>query len=226
MKKFKSISTIAIYALLIPAFLHAQTNDFGAIGSIGMSKKLSRRFVFKAEEEIRMKQNLSSFDRALTSGTLDYTLMRKILKLQLDYDFILQNKIEYTEVRHRVSLAFAGSKSFGNFDFDLRTRGQSAWRDETRKNYKINPKLIWRNKLDCEYRIFGSPLRPYASAEIFFPANDTRGFYMDAFRLVGGIKYRISMHTSMQAFLRYDEEVQQKKPQRIVYTGLGWTYKF
>ena len=143
----------------------------------------------------------------------------------MDYDFINQRNNEYFELKHRASIGFSTDYNLKKFEFDLRTRGQSTWRDNQRGDYKYNPKYVWRNKIGLAYDIFGSPLKPYISGEIFCPINSSNGFFMDGYRLTTGLKYRLTKHTTLQIELRHDEEVQQANPQKNTYTGIGWNYK-
>lgn len=229
MNKICYILIFALCAFLVPTHSLAQTSDAGAIGTIGLTAKIGRNLGAKVEQEVRFNQNVTSFDRSLTSVGLDYTLIKKVLKAQVDYDFIYQSQfkkeIHFYEIRHRASAALAVSHNLNAFEFELKTRGQGVWIEETVKTYKVNPRLIWRNKIECAYTIFGSPLKPFVSAEVFCPLNNERGFYMDGFRLVAGAKYRISTHVSIQPFVRYDQDIQQKNPKQMMYGGFGWTYK-
>lgn len=212
-------------ALLAPMQAQTPVNDIGGIATVGVTTKLGRNLGAKLEQEVRFNNSFTAFDRALTSVALDYTLIKKTLKAQIDYDFIYQNQIQFYEIRHRASAAVAYSFALNSFEFELKTRGQSIWRDDARGNYKVNPKLVWRNKFECAYAIFGSPIKPFVSAEMFCPLNNPRGFFMDGYRLVAGAKYRISTHVSIAPFVRLDQEIQQKNPKRIFYGGFGWTYK-
>jgi hypothetical protein len=225
MSKLYQILIFVFIGCAMPSSLFSQANDFGAIGSLAVSANFGRSWSGKVEQELRFNQNLSSFDRLLTSIGLNYSIIRKILKAEIDYDFIYQRQNEYFEFRHRASVALVGSVSYHSFDFELRTRGQAIYRDETRGDYKFNPKFVWRNKLECTRTIFGSPIKPYLSAEIFCPLNTAMGFCMDGFRVVLGAKYRLSEHVTILPFLRYDQDVQQPNPKSLLYGGFGWSYK-
>lgn len=222
------IIRIIIFAFLIwayPGFLTAQTSDAGAIGTLSLSKDLGRRLGATVEQEFRFKQNVSSFDRSLTSVGVDYTIIKKLLKAEVNYDFIYQRQDTYFEFRHRGSASLSAQTKYDAFGFKLRTRAQSTWRDENRGDYKFNPKYVWRNKLECEYTIFGSPVKPFVSGEVFCPLNSGNGFFMDGYRAVVGAKYRLSSHTSLEFMLRYDQDVQVSNPTSILYGGIGWSYK-
>lgn len=224
MNKIFHILLLVSVTWFVPAMLQAQTHDVGAIASMSLSKDFGLLDA-KLEQEFRVDHNLNLFDRSLTSLGLSYTIIPKLLKAQADYDFIYRREKEYFEFRHRSSAALEASVTYNSFEFEYRTRGQAVWRDESRGDYKFNPRYIWRNKLECNYKIFGSPARPYASAEVFTPINSTHGFYLDGYRFTVGLKYRVSKRTTMQFHLRYDQEVQQADPKSILYGGVGWNYK-
>jgi len=225
MGKVFQILLLIIVGSVAPVFSFAQTSDIGAIGSLSVSKDIGRSWGAKVEQELRINQNLGTFDRSLTSAALDYSIISKTLKAAIDYDFIYQNQIDYFEFRHRTSASLTAQKSFHSFNLELRTRGQATFRDESRGDYKFNPKYVWRNKLECTYTIFGSPIKPFISGEVFCPLNSEHGFYMDGYRAVLGAKYRVTKQTSLQFLFRYDQDVQQANPKSMFYAALGWNYK-
>ncbi|HLP06268.1 MAG TPA: DUF2490 domain-containing protein, partial [Paludibacter sp.] len=179
------------------------------------------------EQELRLNGNLANFNRSLTSASLDYTIIKKILKAGIDYDFIYQHNPgkNFYETRQRASVSLSGQTKVDPFDFTIKTRLQSIYRDETHGDYKFNPEYRWRNKLECEYTIFGSPVKPYLSGEIFCPINGKHGFFLDGYRACLGAKYRLSAQTSLNFQLRYDQEVQQANPKGTLYGCIGWNYR-
>lgn len=224
MGKTLLILILVFIGWMTPILSIAQTTDVGAIGSLAFSKDFGRDWSVKLEQEIRFNNNLTVYDRSLTSIGMDYSIIKKVLKAELEYNFIHQHKNEIYELRHRSSIALSGKFKYDVFEFELRTRGQATWRDESRGDYKFNPKYVWRNKLECTYKIFGSPLKPFVSGEVFCPLNSENGFFIDGYRLTLGTKYRINQHTSLQFLVRCDQEIQQANPQRIFYGGIGWNY--
>jgi hypothetical protein len=223
MKAFHKLLFL-ILASVFPALLFAQSIDAGAIGTIGVTKDIGRFMTANASQELRFNQNLTSFDRSLTSLGLDYDLIRKLLKAEIEYDFIYKNQIDYYEVRQRASLGLSTQVKFNSLNFKFRTKAQSTWRDETRGDYKFNPKYVWRNKLECTYTIFGSPVKPFVSGEVFCPLNGSNGFFLDGYRAIAGAKYRTSAHTTLEFQVRFDQEIQQASPKSIFYGGIGWYY--
>lgn len=224
MNKIIQILIVSLITFVIPFGVFAQTNDAGAIGSVSVSKDIGRFADLTLEQEFRINKNFTTFDRSLTSLGLDYTVIKKYLKAELDYDFIYQNQVDYFEIRQRASLGLNTQIELNSFDFKFRTKGQLMWRDEMRGDYNFNPKYTWRNRIECVYNIFGSPVKPYVSGEIFCPLNGANGFYLNGYRAILGVKYRLSKRDAIDFMLRFDQDLQQANPQRIIYGGVGWSY--
>lgn len=222
-----AVRTIVIitFLLLNQTFSFSQVSDAGAIGSISVTKDAGRNWDFKLEEELRFNQSFSVFNRSLTSVSAGYSILPKYLKAGISYDFIRQNKDLIYDFRHRGSFSLTGQLKSGMFDFHLRTLIQTTRKQEDQNNQSFNLKTTWRNKLECTYNIFGSPLKPSFSVETFCPTNDPGGCYIDSYRLKSTLRYRYSQHQSIDVFVRYDQEVQQKNPKSILYIGAGWNYK-
>jgi hypothetical protein len=225
MAKIRLILLVIFLVLAKQNHLIAQSPDLGLITSMSLSKNIGRDLGVKFEQELRFNQNLTAYDRSLTSIKLDYSIFRKLIMAEIEYDFVHQRQTDIFEFRHRTSLGLSTFIEYNSLEFEFRTRGQATWRDENRGDYKFNPKYVWRNKLECAYKIFGSPLKPYISGEVFCPVNSPYGFYMDGFRIAAGAKYRINSRNSIQLFVRYDQDVQQPNPKAIMYGGVGWNYK-
>lgn len=217
---------IFIVVLATNASLLAQLSDVGGIVSVGITKDFGRKWDSKLEQELRFNQSLG-YDRALTAFELYYKIIPKYLKLGMEYNLINQNiKSEYYEFRHRAAFQLSGATKLNRLELQLRTRAQSTWRDEAKNDYKINPKLVWRNKFECAYDIFGSPIKPSASAELFFPINSSHGFYLNSYRLRTAVNYKYSRTQSIEMYLRYDKEVQTTSPESVLYIGVSWLYRF
>jgi hypothetical protein len=215
-----------VFFMCLATGIQAQTEGVGAIGSIGLSKNLGKKWSAGVEQEFRFDQHHTGMERSLTALQLDYKLVPKVLKAGIEYNFVLQNNDnEYYENKHRLSFALSGETSWKRFEFSLRTRMQATWRDETRGDYRINPKTIWRNKLECAYDIFGKPVKPSVSFELFTPLNDVQGFYANGYRIRAGVDYRYSRSQSVDFSLRYDKDIQTDEPQKLLYLCVGWTYR-
>lgn len=227
MHKHKKIRRIIMAVLLCsPITLPAQLNETGGIMSFKVSTKLLSGLDGKVSQEFRFDENLTHFNRSATTAELVYTLIRKKLLLGADYDLLCYNQENRYELRQRAALSLTYKQEFRDFSFSLRTRGQATFRDEATGEYKFNPRYLWRNKLGCSYRIFGSRFKPFGAMEIACPINSKQGFYMNKYRVEAGTSYRYSRHVTLEAKLRFDQGIQEVDPQNILYGCFGWNYKF
>lgn len=224
----KKIAYIFLFFLFcISPNTYAQLDDAGGIGSVSVSKEFGKITELSLEQELRFYKGLSSLNRSSTSIGADFTIVRRLLKAEVDYVLMYRREdIGQYEYRHRLTAGFVVQQRYNRFIFKLRTRGQATLRNENRGDYKYNPKYVWRNRLQIDYNIRKSPFRPYVSAEIFCPINTNYGFFMDSYRLVAGTKYSLSKQSELDFQIRFDQEIQVANPQNILYGGIGWSYSF
>lgn len=226
MRKIGYILLFVAFSCIFSTKLSAQLNDGGGIVSASLSRDFGRFASAELEQELRFDNRFTELDRSATSVGFGYTFFRDMLKASAGYDLLYRKEENYYEFRHRFALSLTGEYAYYDFDFKLRTRMQATYRDEDYGDYKFNPKYVWRNKLEVAYNIFGSQWKPYIAGEIFCPTNHQLGFHADEYRLIAGVKYRYSRRVSLNAQVRFDQEIQQANPQNILYVGFGWNYTF
>lgn len=219
------LKLILLTLLILPAIVQAQLNDAGFITDISLSKPIGEQFNLQLNQELRGNDRFSLLDRSLTGITFTYKPHNFFLKTALEYDLIYQNTNQGFQFRHRINGSLSANKEINRFTFEMRTRMQATWYNTGTGDYNYNPRMVWRNKLDVSYDIFGSPLKPYLSGELMTQINGKKGFLLNSYRLVTGVKYRYSKRETINAFVRYDQEVQQANPQNILYIGAGWNYR-
>ncbi len=200
--------------------------DVGTSLSVEISKSLNRFFDLSLEEELRLVSNNSGFDRLSSTIGVDYSMLDRKLKAGIYYSYLyLYNSDFYYENRHRYYASLSYKESVGSFTLSWRGRFQTTCRDEDRGEYKINPKYVLRNKLDVEYTIFGSPWKPFVSAEIFNTLNDPYQNEIYKIRFQTGTSWRINRSDYMEFFLRADEYFVGKDP-RVFSVGAAFKKKF
>lgn len=224
-KHFKNvISSLILLLISTPAF--TQLNDVGGIGTFELSKSIGEFTIISAEQEFRFDHHFTSFNRSATSVNADFTILNRVLKAEVAYILLYRkDNSNFYEFRHRVNAGLVGQYRIDRFIFKLRTRGQATFLDGDIQEVSFNPRYVWRNRLAVEYNIRKSPFKPYITGEIFTPINGKKGFFMDAYRLTVGTKYKVSKQSSLDLMLRFDQEVQVSNPQNILYFNLGWSYE-
>lgn len=173
MKKFFSVIIAAAFLSLDFQGLKAQTDvdldpEFGGRLSVSVDKKLARGLHVSLEEEIRMDNNFSSFDRFHTTLALSYKV-NDYLKLGVGYAMInpySSSNSAFKSCRHRLMLDATGSLRFGDWRLSLRERFQATYRSGNMNEYQ-NPRtaLTLKSRLKLSYKGLRR-LEPYAYIEL------------------------------------------------------------
>lgn len=171
----KTVLTIALIVFAGFGFpsLKAQTDvdldpEFGGRLSVSVDKKLARGLHVSLEEEIRMDNNFSSFDRFHTTLALSYKV-NDYLKLGVGYAMInpySSSNSAFKSCRHRLMLDATGSLRFGDWRLSLRERFQATYRSGNMNEYQ-NPRtaLTLKSRLKLSYKGLRR-LEPYAYIEL------------------------------------------------------------
>ncbi len=205
----------------------AQNSDFGIRFGAELSKKLTKKIELQFEEEVRLNQNVSSFDRSLTTLGGSYAL-NKTFKAGLFYTYIYANNQDdgYYESRHRFGGWIQAVQKVNRFKISLREKFQNTYRDEDLGNYKYNPKMYLRSKFKVSYNIKNLPFNPYLSAEMHYQLNNPYGNDIDKWRYTAGTEYSINKKFAIDLFYRLDNELNVKNPVRTSVLGTMLKYQF
>lgn len=225
--KIKKYTFILFLICFSGTSLYAEREtDYGASFTFEMSKDLNRHFSINFDEEIRLvNNNKYNFDRSATTVGLDYSIIRKKLKVGAYYSFLyLYNSDFLFEPRHRFFVNVSYKEDIDKFTISWRGRFQGTVRDEDRGLYKVNPKYVLRNKFEVEYNIWKSRWKPYVSCDLATVLNDPR-YDLTRIRLQGGTEVRLTRTTYMTMFARYDINY-EKGDNNIFSLGLSYRIKF
>jgi hypothetical protein len=226
MKRFQIYCLILFFIGTINN-LWGQSNDFGIRFGAELSKKLTKKIELQFEEEIRFNQNVQAFDRSLMTLGGSYSL-NKTFKAGLFYTWIYANNQDdgYYESRHRFGGWIQAARKVNRFKITLREKFQNTYRDEDLGNYKYNPKMYLRSKLEVSYNIKKLPLNPYLSAEMHYQLNNPYGNDIDKWRYTAGIEYDINKKFAVDMFFRLDKEINVKTPVNTSVIGTMLKYRF
>ena len=225
----KRLQIFGLLAILIVAgdTLCAQTTDFGIRFGAEISKKLTKKIELQFEEEIRLNQNVTEFDRSMTTLGGSYAI-NKTFKAGLFYTYIYANNQNdgYYESRHRFGGWIQATRKVNRFKITLREKFQDTYRDEDLGNFKYNPKMYLRSKLEVSYNIKKLPFNPYLSAEIHYQLNNPSGNDIDKWRYTAGTEYTINKKFAIDLFYRLDKEINVKNPVNTSVIGTVLKYRF
>lgn len=216
----KHLKKFVLLLLSCAALSVSAEDDFGGNISVELSKKLGKKIDISLEEEVRLTENMSHFDRSATTVGADFKLIKKYLKGGVAYSALVYNETNYCLLDHRAIASLTGSAYAGNFEFSLRARYQATFLDESYGNsHKVNPKQIVRGKAEVEYDIAKIKLNPYISAEAYYEIAKKD---CNRFKYSVGAKKKLNKHNSVSLGFQLDDKLKSNN----YYLLLGYGYKF
>ena len=102
----------------------------------------------------------------------------------------------------------------------------ATFRDESVSDYRVNPKLYWRNRLQASYQMPYSRFKYSLSVELHWLLNDPKASVVDNIRTVFSVDYRLTRHQHLELMARMDNDIQVKKPVDRFYLGLTYHLKY
>ncbi|MBP5572670.1 MAG: DUF2490 domain-containing protein [Bacteroidales bacterium] len=212
----------------VPAFSQSvRSTDVGAILGAKYEGTLAGDLALQVEEELRFEGwNGHHLDRWLNELTVEYPFLHRRMHVGISGGAIRRyNDRGYYENRARLGLDVSYAETFRRFKFSYRSRLMATFRDEAVADYRVNPKLYWRHRLQATYQMPGSRFKYALSTELHWLVNDPKASVVDNLRTVFTVNYRLTRRQSLSAFLRLDNDLQVKHPMDRIYVGLTYHYK-
>jgi hypothetical protein len=185
--------------LAVSGTAFAQEPDYGIWGAVSgkyeFLKNLDAEFKLglKAEEKLTVidyyyfEPGLSfKFTKWLSTG-YSYRLIRKH-----EDDGIYHN-------RHRHYFYIKGDAEAGRFAFSIKPMYQRTSRTYIEKDRHLIPEKFIRVKLQAEYDIKSSPVRPFISYEPYIPIDKGNGFEFEKTRYSAGADIKLSKNSRLEA---------------------------
>ena len=216
-----------LLAWALPSFAQSErSTDFGAILSAQYDADLGNKWAIEVEEELRFDHNCTQLDRWLNSVTLEYPFLHNRMHVGVTGGAIRRyNDRGYYENRTRVGLDVNYAETYRRYKFSYRSRLMATFRDESVGDYRVNPQLYWRNRLQASYQRPNSRFKYALSMELHWLLNDPKLSVADNLRTVFTVDYRLSRRQHLGVFVRMDNDIQVKKPVDRFYLGLTYHYK-
>lgn len=217
-----------LLALVLPSFAQSErTTDFGAILSAKYDGPLYKDFTIEVEEELRFDHHCTQLDRWLNSLTIEYPFFHRRMHVGLTGGYIRRhNDKGYFENRGRIGFDVTYAETVRRFKFSYRSRVMATFRDENIGDYRVNPKVYWRHRIQASYQYPGSRFKYSLSAELHWLVNDPKHCIVDNLRTVFTVDYRLARQHTISAFLRMDNDLQVSMPVDRFYLGITYHYKY
>lgn len=193
----KLLLTFALLVAVIP--LQAQTSvdldpEFGGRMSFSVDKKIARGLHVNLEEEIRIDDNFSSFNRLHTTLGISYKVNNNV-KVGIGYALIAPYSSDsgaFKAVRHRLMADATGSLRLGDWRLSLKERFQATYRTGDMNVYQApRTALTLKSRLKLSYKGMRK-MEPYTFVELrntlnapvinatYNKTTDTWGYYSES----------------------------------------------
>jgi len=200
---------------LLPVLSFAQEEDLELWGSIKFSKKLTKKFRFELEEQIRWSDSLSQYKKIFTDLGFRYKLHKShslTLHLRL-VDKVGNDKY----LRYHIDANSDFTSSSFPLVFEQRLRYQKSWDADGMLNKKFF-RLKWG------FSLKNKEFSPYIANEYYWRIMDENSLSKQ--RSTIGLSWSMSDALKMKFFLRNQKDLNEVNPDKLVVIGYGMHYKF
>ena len=181
--------------------------------SIGFEKNLPHSFSLEFEQELRIKDQLSTFSQTFSEVSLSYKVIDG-LNISIPYRYAVFDD----KIKQRLSLGVSYKYKFNPISLKYRTKLQRSFEKEKTHEYLI------RNKLIIEYKL-RKRIEPYCSGELFHKFNKSNN-ELDEYRISFGLAVDLPRKSSSKIFYIFkNEDLTKTNPDKINVFGLSYTFK-
>ena len=181
--------------------------------SIGFEKNLPHSFSLEFEQELRIKDRLSTFSQTISEVSLSYKVIDG-LNISIPYRYAVFDD----KIKQRLSLGASYKYKFNPISLKCRTKLQRSFGKEKTHGYLI------RNKLIIVYKL-RKKIEPYCSGELFHKFNKSNN-ELDEYRVSFGLAVDLPRKSSIKIFYIFkNEDLTKTNPDKINVFGLSYTFK-
>lgn len=227
--------------------VYAQDTDFGIWSTVAVEKKINSKWEVDLEAELRTKNHTRDIGRWSISPTLSYKVT-PWLKATLGYALIndrhseknqydssntlIATRTGYWGLRHRGFVDLTLTKQWGNWEFQLRERGEYTHKPQRtiseyrhlvgrveEANVPADNKQLLRSRIQATYKNDQLPIEPYANIELF------HGWALERLRYTAGLSWKLNDQHSISGYYRFQDKNSHDGDQDMHIIGLGYSYK-
>ncbi len=198
------------------------TSDFESWHSVRLKAKFNKKFTASLEQGMRLSENSTTLDQALTEIGISYKLT-KGLEVGMGTRYIYdRTKNDNYENKFRYNLDASYKQEVNRLDLQLRLRFQNKKELDWENVDLDDPSSYFRIKFQTNYNIKNWKLDPEISAEIFRNLESNGGF--DKIRYTIATKYSFKNAGDIGVFYRMENELNTSLPKTTYIAGLKYTY--
>lgn len=206
---------ILILFTLLPVLSFAQDEDLEFWGSIKFSKKLTKKFRFELEEQIRWADSLRLYKKNFTDLGFKFKLHKKH---SLSIHLRLVDEVDEDKYM-RYHIDSNSDFTYSNFPlvFQQRLRFQKSF-----DAYRVFDKKFFR--LKWGFALKNKVVSPYVAHEYFWRLMEKNSLSKQ--RSTIGISWNMDDDLKMKLFLRNQKDLNEEDPDKLGVIGYGLHYKF
>ena len=206
---------LLILFALLPVLSFAQDEDLELWGSIKFSKKLTKKFRFELEEQIRWADSLSQYKKNFTDLGFKYKLHKRH---SLTIHLRLVDEVDDDKyLRYHIDANSDFIPSNFPLVFQQRIRFQKSWDP----NGVLDKKFF---RLKWGFALKNKVVSPYIAHEYFWKLMVEN--FLSKQRSTIGISWSMGDDLKMKFFLRNQKDLNEENPDKLGVIGYGLHYKF
>lgn len=179
-----------------------------------LKMKLSKKFRFDVEQQLRLEDHESGFDQTFTELGLRYKITDNF-DVKGQYRYAITDD-EHNEARWSVDLSY--EYDIKNFPLDIGYRFR--FQDE-KVDWTGEKKTYIRQRLTLDYNL-SKLVDPAFEYEWFYKLNDDHEFRRS--RYTFSLQWKVNKKSELETFVRLEDEYNVKQPDRIYIMGLAYSY--
>lgn len=218
----------------ISAPFYAQANTTGDVllwSSIGFDYKLNKKIKLKLEQNLRLKNDMSTRDEYFTEFSVDYELF-KDFEITAGFRYITENddqgRIQGDENHFRYQFDISYKYDYKRFTFSHRIRYQNKNELGISVEQGDLPRETLRFKTGIDYNIRKWKLDPKFDAELFSRKQDNNLLFSDMqatkYRITLGTSYNLKKLGELDLYYRIENDVKAHPDFRVQIIGIGYKY--
>jgi predicted porin len=199
----------------------ADRTDLEGWTSVELKYKFNKQWMVSAEEQVRLKDDVSEVDKYFSQFGVRYNAPRG-LSLDGGYRWIrandTQGQVQGYESEHRYHVSTSYGHKLGRFSLGYRMRYQ----EKSTSSGNADRHLRFRARV--RYNLPDWKLDPVFAAELYRPVGDDADSGFDKMRFALGTNWNTWGDGEMGVFYRLEKELDVDLPQTTHIIGLRFTH--
>lgn len=227
--KYLKVSNLAkLFGTLIlccfTSFSYGQEKDFELWTSVGVSKKISKKFSVALKEDVRFYNNASNLKTNFTQLSASYKL-QKYISIGLAYRFANKKEYDFSTTHQHLFISDLKVKhNYKRLGFAYRLRYQRKYTSINTEENGTIPATYLRHRWTAKYSIRKSRFAPYASFELFQDMDYIDRYYQKKQRYTIACTYESKNKNETTVFFTFQREMNQANPMQSGILGIKYNF--